>query len=63
MDVNTESIIFITIKDHKENFFNCPKVRFTNLAKNELGRISKKIADNINMKHLKQLNSTNKKIQ
>ena len=41
MDVNTESNIFTTIKDHKKNFLNHPKIRFINPAKNELERISK----------------------
>ena len=50
MDVNAEPNCFITIKDHKENFLNHPKVRLINPAKNELGRISKTILDNINMK-------------
>ena len=50
MDINPESNCFITIKDHKENFLNNPKVRLINPAKNELGRISKTILDNINMK-------------
>ena len=50
MDVNAESNCFITIKDHKESFLNCPKVGAINPAKNDLGRISKTIIDNINMK-------------
>ena len=50
MDVNAESNCFITIKDHKENFFYHPKVPLINPAKNELGRISKTILDNISMK-------------
>ena len=41
MDVNAESNCFISIKNHKENFLNHPKVRLINPAKNELGRISK----------------------
>ena len=49
MDVNAESNCFITVKDHKENFLNPSKVRLINLAKNELGRISKTILYNINM--------------
>ena len=49
MDVNAESNCFITVKNHKENFLNPPKVRLINPAKNELGRISKTILDNINM--------------
>ena len=55
MDINAESNCFITIKDHKENFLNNPKVRLIYPAKNELGRISKTILDNINIK------STNEK--
>ena len=50
MDVNTESSCFITIKNHKENFLNHPKVRLINPAKNELGRINKTILNDINMK-------------
>ena len=50
MDINAESNCFITIKDYKENFLNHPKVLLMNPAKNELGRISKTILDNINMK-------------
>ena len=50
VDVNAKSNCFIKIKDHKENFLNHPKVRFINPAKDELGRISKTILDNINMK-------------
>ena len=50
MDVNVKSTCFITIKDHKDNFLNHPQVRLINLLKNELGSISKKILDNINMK-------------
>ena len=52
MDVNAWSNCFITIKDHKENFLNHPKVCLINPAKNELGRISKTFLDNINMKLL-----------
>ena len=50
MDISTESNCFITVKDHKKNFLNHPKVRLINPAKNELGRRSKTILDNINMK-------------
>ena len=49
MDINAESNCFITIKDHKENFLNHPKVRLINLD-NELGTIRKAILDNIDMK-------------
>ena len=37
-------------KEHTENFLNHPKVCLINPTKNELGRISKTIFDNINMK-------------
>ena len=50
MGVNADSNCFITIKDHKENSLNHPKVRLINPVKNELGGISKTILDNINMK-------------
>ena len=47
MHVNAESNCFITIKDHKENFLNHPKVRLIDPAENELGRISKTILDKV----------------
>ena len=50
MDINAESSCYITIKDRKQNFLNHPKVPLINPAKNEPGRISKTILDNINMK-------------
>ena len=39
---------FISLKDHKENFQNNTKCRLINLAKNNLGLISKQILDRIN---------------
>ena len=36
------------MKDHKENFLNQPTARLLNPAKNEIGRISKHILQNIN---------------
>ena len=39
---------FITLKDLKESFNNNPTVRLVNLAKNELGCISKTILDTAN---------------
>ena len=48
METNSEDNCFITMKDHKENFENNPKVRFINPAKNEIGRISKHILEKIN---------------
>ena len=48
MFVNGSNSCFITLKEHKPNFFNNPKVCSLNPAKNELGRISKSILDRIN---------------
>jgi hypothetical protein len=50
MQINGTSDCFITLKDHKENFENNPKTRLINPAKNQIGRISKEILDNINKK-------------
>ena len=50
MHINGNNESFITLKDHKENFANKPKVRLINPAKNELGRIAKSILDKINTK-------------
>ena len=49
MFINGKNNCFITLKDHKENFLNNPKTRLLNPAKNELGRISKVILDEINL--------------
>ena len=38
------------MKDHKANFLNYPTTRLINPAKNEIGRISKQILDQINSK-------------
>lgn len=48
MLINGENEAFITLKDHKENFQNNPKVRLLNPAKNEIGRIAKSILDRVN---------------
>ena len=47
MDINSKNTCFITLKDHKKNFLNNSTVRLINSAKNELGRSSKAILDNI----------------
>ena len=39
---------FITLKDHKTDFENNPKCRLINPAKSEIGKISKKLLENIN---------------
>ena len=43
---------FITLKDHKGNFENKPACRLINPSKQEIGKISKQILDNINKKLL-----------
>ena len=48
MEINGTGSCFITLKDHKENFANRPTVRLINPAKNEIGRLSKCILDDIN---------------
>ena len=48
MLTNGKNECFITLKDHKPNFNNNPKVRLINPAKNEIGRISKNILEKIN---------------
>ena len=46
---------FITVKDHKENFVNKPTCRLINQAKTELGKISKKIIEDINKELIEKL--------
>ena len=48
------SEMFITLKDHKDNFYNKPSCRLINPTKNELGKISKKIIKQINREILKK---------
>ena len=40
--------VYITIKDHKENFNTSPKCRLINPAKSEIRKASKCIVENIN---------------
>ena len=58
METNGTGNCFITLKDHKENSVNNPNTRLLNPAKNEIGRISKDILDNINkeLRTILQLN-------
>ena len=48
--VNHHGECFISLKDHKPNFTNNPKIRLINPTKNEIGRLSKPILDKINNK-------------
>ena len=43
-----ERQVFISLKDHKENFANNPTCRLINPAKSEIGRISKQVLQRIN---------------
>ena len=45
----TERQAFVTIKDHKENYRNNPKWRLLNPTKPELGKISKRLTEKINV--------------
>ena len=49
MFVNGKQNFFITLKDHSPNFQDNLTVRLLNLAKNELGRISKTILNKNNV--------------
>ena len=46
---------FVILKQHKENFLNCPTTRLINSFKNEIGRISKHNIDQINTKLVSKL--------
>ncbi|GFS22017.1 hypothetical protein ElyMa_006939800 [Elysia marginata] len=46
--VTAKKEAFITLKDHKPNFRNNPTCRLINPCKSEIGKISKKILDDIN---------------
>ena len=45
---------FITLKDNKDNFFNKRSCRLINPTKPELGKISKKVIEQINQEILKK---------
>ena len=48
-------VITVTLKDHKDNFMNRPTTRLINPSKNEAGRISKHILDQINTELVREL--------
>ena len=50
MECHSESNAFITIKDHKSDFPNSIKCRVINPASNNLGKVSKRILDDVNNK-------------
>ena len=49
-DRSAQKEAFITLKDHKDNFSNKPTFRLINPSKQEIGKISKQILDDINRK-------------
>ena len=55
IEINGTGNSFITLKDHKENFTNHPTTRLINPSKNEIGRISKHILDQINTELVSKL--------
>ena len=55
IEINGTGNSFVTLKDHKENFTNHPMTRLINPSKNEIGRISKHILDQINTKLVSKL--------
>ena len=50
VEVTAQKEAFITLKDHKDNFANKPTCRLINPSKQEIGKISKQILDDINQK-------------
>ena len=55
IEINDTGNSFITLKDHNENFTNHSTTRLINPSKNEIGRISKHILDQINSKLVSKL--------
>ena len=50
VEVTAQKEAFITLKDHKDNFANKSTCRLINPSKQEIGKISKQILDDINQK-------------
>ena len=47
MECYSDQHVYITLKDHKENFRNNTKCRLINPSKSEVGRVSKKYLNDI----------------
>ena len=62
-EINGTGNSFITLKDHRENFTNHPTRRLINPSKNEIGRISKHILDQINTELVSKLSVNEWKTQ
>ena len=68
IEINGTSNCFTMLKDHKDDFANNPTTRLINPAKNEVGRLSKKILGKVNCKlrnvlHLNQWKNTESVIE
>ena len=50
VEVTAQTEAFVTLKDHKDNFANRPTCRLINPSKQQIGKISKQILENINLK-------------
>ena len=50
IEAQSENGAYITLKDHKEDFRDRPKCRLINPAKSQIGKISKQLLEEINMK-------------
>ena len=61
IEINGTCNSFITLKDHKENFTNRPRTRLINPSKNEIGKISKHILDQINTELVSKLSVNEQK--
>ena len=61
LDINGESNCFITLKDQKENVQNNPSMQLIDLAKNELGSLSKFIIQTVNRELRYKLNLNQRK--
>ena len=55
IEINGTCNSFITLKDHRENFTDHPRTRLINPSKNEIGKISKHILDQINTELVSKL--------
>ena len=56
VDKMSQNECYVTLKDHKDNFQNNPKVRLINPAKSHIGQISKEYLQEINEKILEITN-------
>ena len=63
VEITAKKEAYITLKDHKQHFYDNPKCRLINPKKSQIGKISKQMLQNINVqirniKCLKQWRNT-----